>query len=259
MDETIDHKIEDYDIVVFTDGCCYRNGKEDPRAGYGIYFHNKYKPSVSKRVTTGKQTSNRGELLAVQQTIEILDEEIKAGCNILICSDSFYAMNCSQKYGEKCSLLGWVRGKNKPIPNSDIMKLIYERIKDVSNITFKYVKAHTRRIDVFSTGNREADRLAKIGANLSILDGLCEEDIDTNDIIDDISTEIIKKVSKYKVVSKTDDTKKDRGDTIIPFGKHAGKTYSHAVEVDPHYIYYLMAQPVGNVLQLLDFIQFCIR
>ena len=103
--------------------------------------------------------------------------------------------------------MGWKRGGGREIPNSDIMKQVYELTSKIDNITFKYVKAHTRRKDLFSNGNREADRLAKLGAhgtNTVIETPVVECVTNKSDIptTDDIEPTTIKVVKRTKVTKK---------------------------------------------------------
>ena len=263
-DEDLTLSTDTFDVVAFTDGCCYRNGKTDPVAGYGVCFKDSYKPSIADKLVGERQTANRAELTAIYRTLDVLQDEIKDGKKILICADSLYAINCSNKYGEKCSRMGWKRGGGREIPNSDIMQKVYAITSKTDNITFKFVKAHTRRKDIFSNGNREADRLAKLGAEgktvgeeqNTIIDGVAVKDVESY-IIEEEPEE--QPSQTIKVVKRTKVSKKKTGECIIISGKHVGKTYDQVNTEDPRYIYFLMAQPVGTVLDLLDYIRYTIQ
>jgi ribonuclease HI len=151
-DKTLDNTNK---IKVYTDGSCQNNGCKDAKAGIGIYFGMNDKRNVSKRII-GKQTNNTAELKAILEVSKILYNEMKNGMLIEINSDSVYAMKCCTTYGEKQELIGWT----KDIPNKELVREIYNIYKNYPNVLFKYVKAHTTKMDEDSIGNRNADRLA---------------------------------------------------------------------------------------------------
>ena len=148
---------KDIDISVYTDGSCHNNGFRNAKAGIGIYFGPNDNRNVSEPIF-GKQTNNTAELKAIIKTIEILKKEIKEGKNIMIYSDSMYSIRCATTYGRKLEIVNWK--KDKPIPNVELVKNLYNLCKPYKNIKFTYVKAHTDRQDKHSIGNFNADRLA---------------------------------------------------------------------------------------------------
>ena len=151
------------EINVYTDGACTNNGKPDARAGFGVWF-GKNDPRNNYESFTGIQTNNRAELLAIVKALTILREEIENGKIINIYSDSSYAIRCCTTYGKKCEKKNWVNpyGKDKPIPNLEIVKTAYEFCKNFKNINFVHIKAHTGLTDEHSIGNENADRLANL-------------------------------------------------------------------------------------------------
>ena len=145
-----------YDIIVYTDGACSRNGTKHAVAGYGIYFSENNPLNQCVRLTTGKLTNNVAELTAVIEAIKLVSEYNKIG----IYTDSKYSMLCAKSYGEKCAKKGWP----SDIPNVELVKELYTLVKQ-RNITLIHVAAHTTNDDVHSVGNREADRLATQSIN----------------------------------------------------------------------------------------------
>lgn len=59
-------------------------------------------------------------------------------------------------YGEKCSQRGWVQD----IPNKELVKKAYELYKDVKNVQFVHIRAHTSNTYIHSQGNDFVDELA---------------------------------------------------------------------------------------------------
>jgi ribonuclease HI len=143
------------DYYLYTDGSCINNGKDNATAGIGIFFGiNDYR-NVSKKIE-GKQTNNTAELLAIIETFPIIKNDILNKKNITIISDSEYAIKCATTYGEKHYNKNYISN----IPNKELVKLIYETYKDISNVHFQHIKAHTNNNDIHSIGNMHADRLA---------------------------------------------------------------------------------------------------
>jgi ribonuclease HI len=151
------------DYYVYTDGACSNNGKENALSGIGIFFGIDDTRNISKKIN-GKQTNNTAELSAIVETYSIIENDIIHGKKIAIVSDSEYAIKCVSSYGEKCAKQGW----NVDIPNKELVKIAYEMYKDILNIQFIHVKAHTNNTDIHSLGNDNADKLANIAIGLEI-------------------------------------------------------------------------------------------
>lgn len=148
-------ELEPIDYYVYTDGACSNNGKENANAGIGIFFGADDSRNVSLKIE-GKQTNNTAELTAILQTYPIIEQDLKSHKHIAIVTDSEYAMKCVSSYGKKCESENW----SKDIPNKELVKQVYNTYKDIPNICFIYVKAHTGKDDVHSIGNEGADSLA---------------------------------------------------------------------------------------------------
>ena len=138
-------------IAVYTDGACSNNGAKGAKAGIGIYFGEQDPRNVSRRIT-GKQTNNTAELTAILTVATLLQREIQAGYPICIYSDSQYAIRCCTSYGKKLAAKHWKNGK-KIIPNLELVQQAYAAYKDIRNVEFVYVPAHTGLQDEHSKGN----------------------------------------------------------------------------------------------------------
>ena len=149
------------DYYVYTDGSCDNNGKDDPKAGFGIYFGENDKRNVSKSLT-GFQTNNTAELNAIIYAFDIIENDLNSGKNIEIVTDSGYSMFCAQEYGKKHAENNW----KKNFPNRSLVKKLYELYNKYDNVSFKHVKSHTSGKDVHSIGNFHADRLAHEAAGI---------------------------------------------------------------------------------------------
>jgi ribonuclease HI len=156
--------ITDFDKVdycVYTDGACSNNGKKNAIAGIGIFFGVDDVRNTSKKIE-GKQSNNTAELSAIVETYHIIKDDIINGKKIAIVSDSQYAIWCVSSYGEKCCKKNW----NVDIPNKELVKTAYELYKNIPNIRFIHIKAHTDNTDIHSLGNHNADRLANMAVEL---------------------------------------------------------------------------------------------
>jgi len=158
-------------VNVFTDGACSNNGKENAKAGIGVYFGENDPRNVSKRID-GKQTNNTAELSAIIEVFNILTEgtyikdKIKKYNEINIYTDSEYVIKCCTSYGKKCEKNNWKR----EIPNVELVKLGYLLVKDNPNVKLYHVKAHTGLDDKLSKGNEGADNLANMAINYGCSD-----------------------------------------------------------------------------------------
>ena len=114
----------------------------------------------------GKHTNNTAELIAIIKTYYIIEKDIINNKNITIVSDSEYAISCATYYGEKCHKNDYLCKKNTEITNKKYVKEIYELFKDLKNVNFLHVKAHTTNNDIHSIGNYYADKLANLAIGL---------------------------------------------------------------------------------------------
>lgn len=159
-----DNKIVDdnYDfdtcINIYTDGSCINNGTDDAIGGYGVYFQNDFKDSISKKLKKNEEhkiTNNRAELKAILSGLKKLKNEIMDGKQIIVHTDSMYCIQVLVKKNTYDKIL-----KNKPVPNNDYIKIGYRILNENSNIKIHHVYSHTEKEDVHSENNKKADMLA---------------------------------------------------------------------------------------------------
>lgn len=187
------------DICVYTDGACSNNGRPNAEAGMGVFFGEGDPRNLAKRVE-GKQTNNVAELSAIIEAYHILENDIAAGKNILICSDSNIAIGWCTTTGRKYANKNWKSKGKREIPNVELIKEAYELFNKKSNIQFLKVAAHTGGLDRHSVGNDGADKLA----NQAI--GLFECPYQTKKIYLDVPYE--KKDSVKKLGARWDKNRK---------------------------------------------------
>lgn len=143
-------------LFIYTDGACINNGKPNASAGIGVYFGENDCRNISRKLT-GKQTNNAAELTAA---LEAVYEAANMSIPTVVVTDSEYVMKCINGFGIKCASQQWP----SHVPNIGLIKQLYEAKQSLPHISFMHVRAHTSNLDAHSTGNRNADLLARAGA-----------------------------------------------------------------------------------------------
>ncbi|KAF8868220.1 ribonuclease H-like domain-containing protein, partial [Mucidula mucida] len=134
---------------VYCDGSCLNNGTPQAKAGAGVFFGRNSHWNISIRVT-GRQTNNRGELLAILKTLQSVPPDF----TLQVFTDSEYAIRAIVYWAPRHALSGWT------CENADLLKSIAVWLRARSaQLILVHVKAHCGIM-----GNEEADRLAKLGA-----------------------------------------------------------------------------------------------
>jgi len=145
--------------IFYTDGAC--SGNPGP-GGFGIVeIENKdskdYIVNYSSQ-TCENTTNNREELKAILTVAEfiagyadlILEE-------VIIYSDSAYAVNLINTWMYTWAKNGWVTSKKKPVENLDLVKRLYDLFNiPFFNVSVKRVPGHRGIL-----GNELADKLAR--------------------------------------------------------------------------------------------------
>uniref|UniRef100_A0A3B1KIX8 Ribonuclease H1 n=1 Tax=Astyanax mexicanus TaxID=7994 RepID=A0A3B1KIX8_ASTMX len=125
-------------VVVYTDGCCSRNGKTGARAGIGVYWGPDHPLNVAERLP-GRQTNQRAELQAACKALEqARDMDFK---KIVLYTDSKFTINGITSWVKKWKTNGW-----KLNTGGEVLHI-------AGHAGFK--------------GNEEADRLSREGAAMA--------------------------------------------------------------------------------------------
>lgn len=147
---------------VFTDGSCVGNGRKGAKAGYAVWFPEHPEWSVSKKVDESEaQTNNRAELRAIHEAAIILDEK---GCydeDIVIYSDSNYAIDCLTKWIPGWVSRNWKTAEGKDVLHQDLIRGTTELLTKFKSHRFHHVRAHTGGADDLSINNDIVDRMAR--------------------------------------------------------------------------------------------------
>ena len=115
--------------------------------------------NYSEPLGPGPQTNQRAELKGVLKVLQILP----VTQNVLIESDSTYAIMCVTEWYPKWELKSWQKFEGKKYNNMDLIKrtvqLLEKRDAIGTKTYFRWVKGHSG-----NPGNEAADKLAGEGA-----------------------------------------------------------------------------------------------
>jgi ribonuclease HI len=141
---------------IFTDGSSQKS-----HSSYGVYFGNgepepyTISPTFThfvELITSGSKTNNTAELKAIQSALIILQnnaECINKLRQIIIISDSQYAIKCITLWYIKWQRNYWLNSKKEQVVNRELIEDILERINCLKEkglkITFKHQLAHTAK------------------------------------------------------------------------------------------------------------------
>ena len=199
-------------INVYTDGSCINNGKENAKAGIGIFFGINDSRNVAEEILINP-TNNVAEMTAILKVFDILKEEIEMEYDIYIYTDSKYSINSFTIWSKSWEKNNWKKKDNKKIKNLELIKKGYELFNKYNNVELIHIKAHTNKHDEHSIGNENADTLANIAIG--------------NTKEKKIAKEIAKKIDK--------DIAKNY---IFTFGKYINKDINYVKENNMNYLHW---------------------
>ncbi|XP_014778914.1 ribonuclease H1 [Octopus bimaculoides] len=149
---------DDDGVVVYTDGCCFHNGKHGASAGLGIYWGEGEK-NTSERLD-GRQTNNRAEIHAAIRAVE--QAKAKNISNLIVKTDSQFLINCITKWLEGWKKKNWMKSSGEEVINKEDLQELDEKLEGI-NVKWVHVDAHCG-----VAGNEAADKLANKGAKLPL-------------------------------------------------------------------------------------------
>ncbi|XP_077147495.1 ribonuclease H1-like [Ranitomeya variabilis] len=147
--------------VVYTDGCCSRNGRLKARAGIGVYWGPNHPLNVAERLE-GRQTNQRAEIQAACKALE--QAKSQNITNLVLYTDSMHTINGITKWIHSWKLKDWKMSTGKEVINrKDFEKL--DGLTQGLDVKWMHVPGHAG-----FGGNEEADKLAREGALKPALD-----------------------------------------------------------------------------------------
>jgi ribonuclease HI len=148
-------------LYIFTDGGCKRNGNQNSKAAYSVFFtENQDSPFFQFNTSqhfTEEPTNNRAELSGILYIFKTIYENktLFQNQHIIICTDSMYSINCIQKWSKNWLLNNWKNAKGKDVKNKELIEEILNYRNDLQsasarqgdlqfNIKFQHIFSHTK-------------------------------------------------------------------------------------------------------------------
>lgn len=142
--------------VVYTDGCCSKNGRNGARAGIGVYWGPENTRNVSDRLE-GEQTNQRAEIMAAVKALETAKD---LGHKTLeIKTDSRYTINGATDWCVRWKKNGWKTVNGTEVKNKNEFQKLAKLCEEI-DVKWTHVPGHKG-----IAGNEAADSLARSGAN----------------------------------------------------------------------------------------------
>lgn len=142
-------------VVVYTDGCCSKNGQHGARAGIGVYWGPNHPLNVAERLS-GRQTNQRAELQAACKALEqAIDLDIQ---KLVLYTDSKFTINGITSWVKNWKNNGWrLKSGGAVVNQEDFQKL--DELNEELDVKWMHIPGHAGYL-----GNEEADRLSREGA-----------------------------------------------------------------------------------------------
>ena len=138
-------------MIIYSDGSAHPNPGP---GGYGVVFFDDNNKYIRHYCHQEADTTNN-----IQELKGLIFSFIYASLHpeedIIIYSDSSYAISVFTDWAEKWEWNGWRKGKNEKIKNLDLIKEGYNLYKKLKNCKIIKIKGHNNII-----GNELADALA---------------------------------------------------------------------------------------------------
>ena len=151
--------IPDEEIVVYTDGSCLNNGKENAQCGSGVWFEEGSEHNQALRIPGPNQSNQIGEIAAIIAALEKTPNYIP----LTIKTDSRYAIDGLTTHLSTWEDRGWIGVENRQW----FKRAAYLLRKRSARTKFKWVKGHNGEL-----GNERSDQLAKQGASKNVPDDI---------------------------------------------------------------------------------------
>lgn len=148
----------DEELIIYTDGACFRNGSEDAVASIGVWFGPEHDLNLSKIVPLDQQqTNNIAEIYAAVEAVR--QARVVGARRICIRSDSDLLVKAWNKMVPYWQINEWKTAAGKPVRHKGYYLTLIEEIAQTpgAKLRMEYVPGH--RDDY---GNIGADALASM-------------------------------------------------------------------------------------------------
>lgn len=151
-----------FNITIYADGSCIRNGKDGAKAGWAAILscNNKTK-QLSGKIECEKPTNNVAELTAVIEAISAI--KVDAECQVEIVTDSKYVTDSiNNKYIHGWIKNGWRTVSKAPVANKELWVSLINVCKGHAKCKFSFTHVDGHSGDV---NNELCDKLARAAAS----------------------------------------------------------------------------------------------
>lgn len=126
-------------IIIFCDGACSGNGKDENVGGWGAVL--KYKEQLKKICGGASKTTNN--IMELTAAIEALKTLTSKELVVDIYSDSAYVVNCfNNGWYHKWRINGWLNSKKEPVENRALWESLIELVESFHTVSFYKIKGH---------------------------------------------------------------------------------------------------------------------
>ncbi|MEZ5206299.1 MAG: RNase H family protein [Acidimicrobiales bacterium] len=121
-------------LVVYTDGAC--SGNPGPGGWAWAVPDGPYASGPAANTT-----NQRMEIEAALDAVRVLGDPARP---LEVVSDSTYVVNCFRdRWYDGWHRRGWVNSQRKPVANRDLWEPLIDRVLELGNVTFRWVKGHS--------------------------------------------------------------------------------------------------------------------
>jgi ribonuclease HI len=150
-----------HEIVIYTDGACSGNGREDAAGGWAAVLVHRSK----ERELSGAEPDATNQRMELRAAIEGL-KALTAPCRVTLYSDSSYVVNCFRdRWYDAWRRSGWRNKKKQPVANRELWEELLDLVEARGHVVeFKKVAGHAdrlgRALDDHESYNQRCDALA---------------------------------------------------------------------------------------------------
>lgn len=155
----------DSDMDLFTDGCCFRHPQEGLKAAYAVVRGSEEGEleTVEAKLTTGKQSAQRAELLAVIRALQIATDRA-----VNIYTDSAYVVGVIHVELAQWERAGFRTASGHEIKHEAEIRLLRAALELPAKVAVMKCKGHSKDQTYVDRGNNAADLAAKKAAGYQL-------------------------------------------------------------------------------------------
>ncbi|XP_058501431.1 LOW QUALITY PROTEIN: uncharacterized protein LOC131469970 [Solea solea] len=144
------------DLVLFTDGCCFRQG-DGLKSSYAVIRQTDGQhTTVKTEMIDGRQSAQRAEMIAMTEALLCATD-----LTVNIYTDSAYVVTAVHYGLAEWQRTGYVTASGTPVKNADDVLKLHQALHCPFKVAVIKCKGHAIGNDPVARGNRAADEVAK--------------------------------------------------------------------------------------------------